>query len=101
MAWVESTFRGVAMGLAHAQDTSNDFDNIIDLVNRARIIDFAGVASQLPRLCVCTFVFLLRVPPEGLCMKRARIDDLVTRRPINSQSILGIVGEGGSPKLLP
>ena len=47
------------------------------------------------------FLFLLRVPTEGPCAKRARIDqDMLPARPLDSQSILWVAGETYAQKLV-
>ena len=91
---------GVVKGLAHARDKSNEFPNIADVAPLGEIIDFEGLESQFSLLHF-PILYLLRVPSGGLCMRRALIDqDLVSKRPLDSQSILGIADEESDPKLL-
>ena len=97
----DALLKGVIKGLEHAQEKSDEFPNIVDLKLLIKIIDHEGIDSQFALLSFFSFLYLLRVPSEGLCMKRARFDhDLVSRRPLDSQSILGIVDDDSAPKLV-
>ena len=97
----DSLLQGAIKGLEHAQGRSNEFPNVADFVLLRKIIDFEGLESQFDLLAFFSFLYLLRVPSEGMCMKRARFDqDLVSKRPLDSQSILGIVDEDSAPKLV-
>ena len=90
----------VIRGLNHAKEQS-DFDNVVSIGAVRQLVVHEGIQSELSILCFLSFLFLLRVPSEGLCMRRATIDmDLVTRERLPFRSIFGIVDEEVCPKLV-
>ena len=79
--------------MIHARAKSDDFPNCICLIRLKKL----SISTVWSRNCISflsPFLFPIRAPSDGLCAKRARIDqDIAARHHLDSQSILGIVGE--------
>ena len=101
LTWITPAVRGVAKGLANAQDISFRFDNFIQKELFIRLIRFELLSSEVGRLFYLSYLFLLRVPSEGLPIQRAAVSDVITTKaPQEGKALLGIRVIGDSPRLV-
>ena len=101
LTWITPSVRGVAKGLANAQDVSFRFDNFIQKDLLVRLIRAETLSSEIGRLFYLAYLFLLRVPSEGLPIRRASIGDIiVTKSPQSEKALMGIRFIGRSPRLI-
>ena len=69
ISWGDYLLSGVIKGMTRAQGKSGDFPNVVDLRPLRRIINFEGIESQFSTICYLSFLFSLRAPSGGICMK--------------------------------
>ena len=99
-SWLTPAVRAVSRGLANAQDLSFRFDNFIQRELFIRMMRFESLMTEAGRLFYIAYLFLLRVPSEGLPCVRADITDiLTTKSPQVRQAILGCRLIGEEPRL--
>ena len=101
LTWITPSIRGVAKGLASAQDVSFRFDNFIQKDLFVKLIRFELLSSEVGRLFYVSYLFFLRVPSEGLPIIRAAPSDIITTKaPQSCMALMGIRSIGGFPRLI-
>ena len=101
MSWMTPAVRCVAKGLANAQDISFRLDNFIQKDLFLRLIRFETLPSEIGRLFYLSYLFLLRVPSEGLPIRRAALNDiLTTKSPQAGMASMGIRSIDNAPRLI-
>ena len=66
-----------------------------------RLIRFESLSSEVGRLFYLSYLFLLRVPSEGLPICRASAQDIITTKaPQMERALMGIRSINGSPRLI-
>ena len=100
-SWLTPAVRAVSRGLANAQDLSFRFDNFIQRDLFVRMMNFESLRTETGRLFYIAYLFLLRVPSEGLpCIRAEATDILTTKSPQVHQAILGCRMIGEEPRLI-
>lgn len=99
--WSTPAVRGVANGLANAQEISFRFDNFMQKELFARLIRFETLYSGIGRLFYLSYLFLLRAPSEGLPIRRAVFTDRITdKSPQEVKALMAVSAIGDSPRLI-
>ena len=100
-SWITPAIRGVANGLANAQDVSFRFDNFVQKELLTRLIRFETLSTEIGRLFYLSYLFLLRVPSEGIPIRRAALTDIIlTKSPQSTMALMGIRFIDKLPRLI-
>ena len=83
--WLTLMVRAASKGLGNAQRVSFRFGNFIQRELFLRLIRFGTLSTEVGRLFYISYLFLLRVPSEGLPVCRADSTDIRPLNPISSR----------------
>ena len=101
LTWITPSVRGVAKGLANAHDVSFRFDNFIQKDLFLRLIRFGSPRSEIGRLFYLSYLFLLRVPYEGIPIRRALSNDvIIAKSPQSWKALMCLRPIGDSIRLV-
>ena len=76
VSWITPAVRGVAKGLANAQDFSFRLDNFTQQDLFFRLIRFESLSSEIGRLFYLSYLFSLAVPFRWLPIRREALSDI-------------------------
>ena len=99
--WISFAAWGVAKRLSIAQDVSFRFGNFVRRELFIRLILFETVSAKIGRLFYLSHLFLLRVPSEGLPIRRAFSTDIITTKsPQEVKAPIAVRASGDNLRLI-
>ena len=93
--------RDVSKGLRYAKKSSSEFPNFIYTHELFSIINGLGWGGSFAKLAFISFLFIMRVPSEDLCLGKARDSErLADFVPQSDKVLIGTRVCGGAPCLI-